>query len=295
MEYVGIPGLEHMTDEEYALLKEQDRKKYRRVNPDGWKPPGRKSWLYATNEMILVDVIKTLNAQKTLLRVHHLMKLLYMNYSTLQRLLKDGRIKPVEEPIRYHPKRGHEAVRTSQRYYDPEHIINAILLQISNREVGCEYANIEEGPGRDQIDRDLVREVPRRSRPPKVYSRKTSQLERWTKGDLAFFIDYPTVIGLKQWLTPEETGTWLRVTNLTLLRWRHKLRETGDRAKYPPYHQGPDLVPSWARGDDGLQKPLSRRRRVDASFGRRFDPVLYDRNEIVQWLKRCLQAKSNVP
>jgi hypothetical protein len=53
-------------------------------------------------------------------------------------------------------------------------------------------------------------------------------------------------------------------------------------------------VPSWARGDDGLQKPLSRRRRVDASFGRRFDPVLYDRNEIVQWLRATLKAKISV-
>jgi hypothetical protein len=119
--------------------------------------------------------------------------------------------------------------------------------------------------------------------------------ERWTKEQLEYFINvYPVDEKLRQWLTPNAVAEWLEVTYQTLINWRRKFDETGDRTKYPPYHQGPDLVPSWARGDDGLQKPLSRRRRVDASFGRRFDPVLYDRNEIVQWLRAILKAKIDV-
>ena len=87
----------------------------------------------------------------------------------------------------------------------------------------------------------------------------------------------PSSKGL-QWLTPAQTAAWLRTTTKTLYLWRR----TG---KGPPFHQGPDLVPSSRRHPvHGVALPVSLRSKNTRSRGR-FDPVLYDRNQVVAWLR----------
>lgn len=82
-----------------------------------------------------------------------------------------------------------------------------------------------------------------------------------------------------QWLTTNEVAAWFGLTRTTLYLWR-KGYDRGDKVRFPPYHQRPGYVPSSARDpetDTTIPGALAGKRN-------RFDPVVYDRNQLMQWL-----------
>jgi len=98
---------------------------------------------------------------------------------------------------------------------------------------------------------------------------------RWTEEEIR---DRQAILARSlQWLQPKELANLLSVTGTTLYRWRRANRG-------PKYHQRPDLVPSSARFPDGRIAPRSKR-TPRPSFVHRYDPVLYDRNQVLQWLE----------
>ena len=245
------------------------------------KKSGRKTWLFRAGRREpghLVHLTELLETQTTLLTTAELGKLLGLGGVTLRSFLRQahGRtgLAPVEDPVRKDVVLGHVRAKRSARYYDPSAVAEVLRGRLS--EVGD-----ERGGTTPQQTGTGAREAPAKQ--------QELRASVWRNRDLDDMAEHGKALG--QWLTTRETADWLGVTTATLHNWRKQLVRTGDRAVYPPFHQGPDLVPSSARDPEiGIAVPRGRRR--SCSFRRRHDPVLYDRNQLLLWIKD-LQAKRN--
>ena len=246
------------------------------------KKRGRRTWLRRLAEQepgYLVMLIERLELQPALVSGAQLRLLLRMSAMTFHRFMRRShrgvRIQPVEDPVR-RDGQGHVRVGGNVRYYDPARV--SLVFRDALNSAGID-------PGKLPPHEERFREAPaKRFHAPR-------QNNGWLqRADLAELLDHAATQG--QWLTTGETAAWLGVTSATLYNWRRRLDETGDRRTYPPYYQGPDLVPSSARDPNtGLEVPRRGSDRLrHGSFRRRYDPVLYDRNQVVLWLKSYLQA-----
>lgn len=176
--------------------------------------------------------------------------------------------------IRRHLKKGEMIVHTrTALYYDPRDLRNCLQRVLEGRGA-YEQKLIENFPPRPVPWRGPRPVTPN---PSNRFRGEGAPLEykRWTEQDLLDRI--AAAAPLLQWLQPREVVPWLGVTKGTLHRWRK--RDIG-----PPFLQQEGLVPSFAQGFHTLRKP-------QRTFNYYYNPVLYDRNQVVLWLRDLLSRK----
>jgi len=232
------------------------------------KRRGKQKWpLYLTGDEIS-RLVECLDRLPYYVKIPTLTKVFGLSRSgVVVRFLRRHNILNVPEPIAWHPVRGH-ITRYATNYYDPNEVIYVLRGILNER--GDDLFNLPlHGPE--------VREAPPVQPIPCFL---TPVFARWSLEERHRRVLAAGSFG--QWLQPKEVAEWLEVTVVTLCRWRRA--DVG-----PPYLQARDLVPSSWRNPDGTGR-IQSIRTPRPSFNHRYDPVLYDKNRVIAWLKNnCVQ------
>jgi hypothetical protein len=152
------------------------------------------------------------------------------------------------------------------RYYDPLKVARALRRELHSREgVGDRLWSLPSTEG-------VVRFLPKKHN--SGFCRGNVPIwVRWTMEQVEERVQMAEGLGL--WLTTREVAEWLDVSTMTLYRWRRV-------GVGPPFLRRANLVPSSARDPrTGTVKPSG----LHHLRGRHL-PVLYDRNQVVGWLKK---------
>jgi len=229
--------------------------------------PGRRKWI---DHRILVEPDYLIFCLKNLSKAHRLItmgeasKLLGMTPIQFSKFARGEKLEPEKDPVQLHQERGHMPANRSAKYYDPRVIAASFSRMLSKRgdDRGAEVVFIE--------DEGFEVHPPVREH----RERKNSWQYRF---DVEKKITEAEDFG--QWLTPTEVVAWLGVSKQTLYLWRIEFDKTKDRKKFPPYNRGKDYVPSSARTDGVVHSGALKSKR-----GPHYT-VLYDRNQLIVWLK----------